>query len=246
MMLKDIATRADKEFDKQKTKELTKSLLEELDELQNILYAQSKYAVLVVLQGMDASGKDGAIKNVFGQLNPQGVSVTSFKAPTEEELSHDFLWRVHRHAPAKGTIRVFNRSHYEDVLITRVHGWCDDEKAQQRFRAINDFEWLLQEHNNTIIMKYYLHISPEEQQERLAERMHNPRKFWKYNKKDSSEALLWDKYMQAYEDVFRECNVIPWQIIPSDQNWYKEYLLALAVVEKLRSLAMTYPSLPKD
>src|SRR5688572_6561548 len=133
--LSEIATKAPKEFDKKETKEETEKLLKELNELQNLLFAESKHSILVILQGMDASGKDGVIRKVFGNINPQGVQVVSFKAPTEEELSHDFLWRIHRHSPAKGMIQIFNRSHYEDVLITRVHGWCDDATAEKRFDA---------------------------------------------------------------------------------------------------------------
>ncbi len=179
--LSKISTRAPKEFDKQKTKENMPAILEELDELQNLLFAQQKHAVLVVIQGMDASGKDGLIKNVFGSLNPQGVAVKSYKAPVAEELSHDFLWRIHNYAPQKGMIRIFNRSHYEDILITRVHKWCDDETAGKRMVAINNFENLLLEHNDTQVLKFYLHVSKEEQQERLTERTTNLRKQWKYN-----------------------------------------------------------------
>ena len=243
--LQEISTRAPKDLDKKQTKEVTAKLLEELDELQNLLYAESKNSLLVILQGMDASGKDGVVNNVFGQLNPQGVMVKSFKVPTEEEMKHDFLWRVHQHAPSKGMIQVFNRSHYEDVLVTRVHGWCDDATAKIRFSAINDFENLLQLHNQTHIFKFYLHISPEEQQERFTERMDDPSKQWKYNEKDFAEAKLWDKYMQMYEDVFAHCSQVPWIIVPSDQNWYKEYLIALTVVERLKGLNMKYPQLEK-
>ncbi|NCU04380.1 MAG: polyphosphate kinase, partial [Chitinophagaceae bacterium] len=154
--LSSISTRAPRKLDKEKTKAKTEKILVELDELQNLLIAEAKHSLLVIIQGMDASGKDGAIRDVFGSLNPMGVSVKSFKAPTAEELSHDFLWRVHEAAPAKGMIRIFNRSHYEDVLITRVHGWCDDVTAEQRLKAINDFEELLVKHNNTHILKFYL------------------------------------------------------------------------------------------
>jgi PPK2 family polyphosphate:nucleotide phosphotransferase len=183
------------------------------------------------------------IKNVFGGLNPQGITVTSFKAPTAEELSHDFLWRIHRHTPAKGMIQVFNRSHYEDVLITRVHGWCDDETARKRFQAINDFERILQQHNNTHVLKFYLHISPEEQQERLKERMENPEKAWKYNANDFEEAKRWNDYMKMYEDVFQYCNEPQWIIVPADQNWYKEYLIAKTLADTLAGLNMQYPAL---
>ncbi len=245
IILSEISTKAAADLDKSSIKKQTKKMLEELDDLQNLLYAESKYSVLVILQGIDASGKDGAIRNVFGNLNPQGVQVKSFKAPTEEELSHDFLWRVHNEAPQKGMIKIFNRSHYEDVLITRVHGWCDDELAVKRMKAINDFENLLLTHNNTIILKFYLHISQEEQQERLNERINDPEKHWKYNEKDFSEAKLWGQYMQMYEDCFENCNAVPWHIIPSDQNWYKEYLITTRLLEMLKSLNMHFPGMEK-
>ena len=244
--LSELSTRAPKELDKKETKEETEKLLAELDELQHLLYAEGKHSVLVILQGIDASGKDGVIKKVFGSLNPQGVSVTSFKVPTEEELKHDFLWRIHRNTPEKGMIKIFNRSHYEDVLVTRVHGLCDDATAKQRFDAINDFEKMLQIHGATEIFKCYLHISQEEQHQRLKERMEDVTKHWKYNKKDLEESRHWDRYMQVYEDVFDHCSAVPWIIVPADQNWYKEYLITKAVVERLRALDMKYPQLKKD
>jgi PPK2 family polyphosphate:nucleotide phosphotransferase len=245
-VLDKISTRAPKDLDKQQTKDETAALLKELDELQNVLYAEAKHSVLVILQGMDASGKDGAIKKVLGQLNPQGVMVTSFKTPTQEELKHDFLWRVHQHTPEKGMIAVFNRSHYEDVLITRVHKWCDDKTAEKRFEAINDFEKLLAVHNSTSIFKFYLHISKEEQQERFKERLEDPSKAYKYNENDSKEAELWDQYMNVYEDVFKNCDKIPWTIVPADQNWFKEHVIAKTLVKGLRSLDMKYPQLNKQ
>lgn len=243
--LAELSTRAPKDWDKKETKEKTEKMLAELDELQNLLFAESKHSILVVIQGMDASGKDGVIRNVFGNLNPQGVTVKSFKAPTAEELSHDFLWRVHHAAPPKGMIQIFNRSHYEDILITRVHKWCDDATAKKRMKAINDFEQLLTEHNSTRILKFYLHVSPEEQQERLQERVHDPSKQWKYNEKDFEEAKLWDEYMRMYEDCFENCSKIPWIIVPADQNWYKEYLIAETLLNTLKKLKMQYPGLKK-
>ncbi|HVF80975.1 MAG TPA: PPK2 family polyphosphate kinase [Flavisolibacter sp.] len=240
-ILKDTSARAPKELDKQETKQRTQELKATLDELQNRLYAEGKHSVLVVIQGMDASGKDGAIKNVFGGLNPQGIAVKSFKTPTAEELAHDFLWRIHQHMPARGMIQLFNRSHYEDVLITRVHGWCDDETAAKRFKAINYFEQLVTENNNTVVLKFYLHVSPEEQQGRLQERVENAAKGWKYNAADFEEAKLWDEYMKMYEDVFQNCNWLPWTIVPADQNWYKEYLITKTVTEALQALNMQYP-----
>lgn len=245
IQLSAISTRAPKGVNKEKIKLKTEKIIEELDELQNLLIAQSKYSLLVIIQGMDASGKDGVIKNVFGSLNPMGISVKPYKAPTAEELSHDFLWRIHKQAPEKGMIKLFNRSHYEDVLVTRVHGWCDDELAQKRMKAINDFELLLTEHNNTKILKFYLHISFEEQQERLKERMHDPRKMWKHNENDFAEGKLWNKYMGYYNQCFNKCNAVPWIIVPSDQNWYKENIISQKVYDTLKSLDMQYPGIKK-
>lgn len=243
--LSKISTRAPKNFNKEKTKMTTNKLLLELDDLQNLLFAESKHAILVILQGMDASGKDGVIRNVFGKLNPQGVLVKSYKAPTERELAQDFLWRIHQHAPSKGIIQIFNRSHYEDILITRVHKWCSNELAKKRMIAINNFENLLQEHGNVHILKFYLHISPEEQQERLNERIHDTTKQWKYNQKDFEEAKLWKEYMKMYEDCFNNCNQPEWTIVPSDQNWYKEYIITKKIYDLLIGLKMQYPGLKK-
>jgi PPK2 family polyphosphate:nucleotide phosphotransferase len=244
--LKEISTRAPKDWDKEETKVKTAGLLEKLDELQNLLFAEAKHSVLVILQGMDASGKDGAIRKVFATLNPQGVRVQSFKVPTELELSHDFLWRIHAAAPPRGIIQIFNRSQYEDVLVTRVHKLIDDKTAKKRMKAINDFEQLLQEHNNTTILKFYLHISPEEQEQRLQERIHNPTKQWKYNEGDFEEAKLWDDYMAAYEDCFEHCNDVPWTVVPADQNWYKEYIITHTLLKALEKLDMQYPGLKKE
>ena len=243
--ISEISTRAPEDFDKKQAKEKTARLVEELDELQNLLFAEGKHSVLVVIQGMDGSGKDGVIRNVLGNMNPQGVTVKSYKAPTPEELSHDFLWRIHAAAPGKGMIQVFNRSHYEDILVTRVHKWCDDETAVKRMKAINDFEKILQEHNSTHILKFYLHVSPEEQHERLSERMKDPAKMWKYNEKDFEEAKLWDIYMRMYEDCFNNCNNPEWTIVPADQNWYKEYIIASKLHALLSGLNMQFPGLKK-
>ncbi len=240
-----IDTRAPKDLDKAAIKEKTAQYLEELDELQNLLFAEGKHSILVVIQGMDGSGKDGVIRNVLGNMNPQGVAVQSYKAPTEKELSHDFLWRIHQHTPPRGMIQVFNRSHYEDILVTRVHKWCDDETAKKRMEAINDFEKLLQQHNNTHILKFYLHVSPEEQHERLSERMKDPAKMWKYNEKDFEEAKLWDVYMEMYEECFEKCNQPEWVIVPADQNWYKEYVIAKALRDLMKGLDMQFPGLKK-
>ena len=243
--LADISTKAPENLVKEQVKEQNQSLGEELSELQNLLYAESKHAILIVIQGMDASGKDGAIRKVFGNLNPQGVRVESFKVPTDKELSHDFLWRIHRNAPAKGMIQIFNRSHYEDVLVTRVHKLCDEETIFNRMKAINDFEKLLSEHNNTHILKFYLHVSKEEQTKRLQERLDDKTKQWKYNEGDFAEAKLWKNYMKAYEDCFQHCNKIPWTIVPADNNWYKEHIIATTLRDTLKGLKMRYPGLKK-
>ncbi|MCK7559013.1 polyphosphate kinase [Chitinophaga sedimenti] len=246
LKLSKVSTKAPAKLDKDHTKADTQKILEELDELQNLLFAEHKHSLLVVLQGMDASGKDGVIRNVFGKLNPQGVQVYSFKAPTDEEKNHDFLWRIHKVAPGKGNIVLFNRSHYEDVLVQRVHKWIDKPVVKKRFAAINDFERMLEAHNDTRILKFYLHISPEEQQQRLKERMQDPRKMWKYNANDFEEAKLWDEYRKAYDDVFEQCNEVPWTIVPADQNWYKEYVIAKTVRDTLVKLKMAYPGLKKS
>ncbi len=243
--LNKISTRAPEGFDKKEIKEKTTTILEELDELQNLLFAEGKHSVLVVIQGIDGSGKDGVIRNVLGNMNPQGVAVKSYKAPTADEAAHDFLWRIHQHSPVKGMIQVFNRSQYEDILVTRVHKWCDDATAKKRMKAINDFEELLQEHNSTHILKFYLHVSPEEQHERLSERVKDPAKMWKYNENDFEEAKLWDVYMQMYEDCFNNCNNPEWVIVPADQNWYKEYIIAKKLRDMLKSLDMQFPGLKK-
>lgn len=241
--LATISTCAPQDLEKKNIKAQTKDLTKELDELQNKLYAESKWSLLVILQGMDASGKDGAVKQVFSSVNPQGVKVMSFKAPTAEELDHDFLWRVHQHTPPKGKIQIFNRSHYEDVLVTRVLGIIDDGTAQRRFQIINGFERLLQE-RGTQILKFYLHLSEEKQQERFKDRLNNPRKFWKFNPNDLKSAKDWPLYRKYYQEVFEKCSPeIPWTIVPADQNWYKEYLIAKKIVETLRGLNMNYPGL---
>ena len=245
LKLKEFDTRAPEGADKQKTKKELEKILGRLDELQNLMYAEGKHSILVIIQGMDASGKDGLTRDVFTSMNPQGVNVYSFKEPTAHELAHDFLWRIHQHVPAKGMIQIFNRSQYEDILVTRVHGMIDDKTAHERMKAINDFERLLTEHNNTHILKFYLHISQKEQLSRLEERLSNPQKMWKYNENDFNESKLWGRYMDYYEEAFNNCNHIPWNIIPADQNWYKSYLVAKHLEKLMISLKMKYPGMKK-
>lgn len=243
--LDEIDTRAPKGTDKDEVREDLKTILSDLDDLQTLLYAEARHSILIVIQGMDASGKDGLTRDVFTSMNPQGVNVTPYKEPTAEELSHDFLWRIHHHAPARGMIQIFNRSHYEDVLVTRVHGMTDDKTAKKRMHAINDFERLLTEHNDTQILKFYLHVSHNEQLKRLEERLKKPQKMWKYSPDDFKESKLWDTYMKYYEDAFEHCSEIPWHIVPSDQNWYKSYIVAKTLQKTLQGLNMKYPGMKK-
>jgi PPK2 family polyphosphate:nucleotide phosphotransferase len=243
--LSKIDTRAPKSLNKETAKKQLQQLQYRMGELQNLLYAQAKHALLVILQGMDASGKDGVVKNVFDAVNPIGCKVYSFKKPTELEMKHDFLWRIHYRVPEKGMIHIFNRSHYEDVLIQRVHKWIDMKEVKRRFEHINAFEKLL-EQTGTVVLKFYLHISPEEQLIRLMERLTDPTKNWKYNKQDLAERDRWNDYMAAYEDVFAHCQAVPWHIVPADQNWYKEWMIAQKVVEALENLHMQYPRINED
>ncbi len=238
----EFSTRAPKDLSKESIKDKTDHLLEELKELQKVLYAQSKYSVLIILQGLDASGKDGVVNKVFSGLNPLGVDVKAFKAPTDEELHYDFLWRIHKEVPSKGEITIFNRSHYEDVLVPKVENFIDEKTISDRYKHINNFEKLLTD-NNTLLLKFYLNISQEVQFERLTERKTNPEKFWKHNDGDWETSKKWDKYMKAYEDVFKYCNEPKWTIVPADQNWYKEYIVAETLVKKLKGLDLRYPKL---
>lgn len=243
--LSNIPTVPDERVNKDECKMEMKALHKELLELQKVLYAQGKYSVLVIFQGLDASGKDGAVNEVFSGINPLGCSVKAFKAPSKEELSYDFLWRVHKYVPAKGMIQVFNRSHYEDVLVPKVEEWVNNDVIQNRYFHINNFEKLLQDHD-TLVLKFYLHISREEQKQRLQERLTDPKKFWKHNDNDSATSEKWDKYMEAYNLIFSKCNAVaPWHIIPSDVNWYKEYLIAKELVEELKKLDLKYPTFNK-
>lgn len=240
-ILDQIDTRAPFSLDKRKIKSETKTMIKELGEWQHKLYAESKQSLLIVLQGMDASGKDGAVRTVFSSVNPLGCRVKPFKKPTELEFSHDFLWRVHKEVPEQGMIQVFNRSHYEDVLIQRVEKWIDEKTVKRRFDYINMFEKLLME-KGTRVLKFYLHISKPEQEKRFQERLTMKHKKWKYNPKDIEVAKKWDQYMEAYESVFTHCSPdIPWVIVPSDQNWYKEYLITSKLLDALRTMNPKYP-----
>ncbi len=215
-----------------------------LNELQEMLYANRRHALLIILQGMDTSGKDGVIKHVVGAFNPQGCQVAGFKAPTSVELAHDYLWRVHQVAPPKGMVGIFNRSHYEDVLVVRVDNLAPPEVWGQRYDQINDFERLLAE-NGTIICKFYLHISREEQRKRLSERLADPTAHWKFNITDLDARDKWDDYMAAYEDALQRCNTpfAPWYIIPADKKWYRNLVISRILKERLEALQMGWPPL---
>ena len=230
---------------KEKAKAVTVQLIGRLDELQERLYANNDRAVLIVLQGMDTSGKDGTIRSVMSGVNPQGCKVVSFKSPSSEEQGHDFLWRVHQKAPAKGQIGIFNRSHYEDVLITRVHGWVSDKVVTQRFNQIKEFEELLHE-SGTTILKFFLHISKDEQKERLDERIRDPEKRWKFNEGDLEERKLWKNYMDAFEDVMAATSTAhaPWYIVPANRKWYRNLVVADRVVEALEDMKLKTPPAP--
>jgi PPK2 family polyphosphate:nucleotide phosphotransferase len=213
-----------------------------LDELQDVLYAESKHKILIVLQGMDTSGKDGTIRHVFNSVDPLGVRVASFKAPTPEELSHDYLWRVHRQCPAAGEIVVFNRSHYEDVLIVRVRGWITKAQCEQRYRHINEFERMLTE-SGTTILKCFLHISKDEQKLRLQERLDDKEKNWKFNTGDLEERKLWPNYMDAYERAIRATSTEhgPWHVIPANSKTNRNLAISHLLVDTLESLKLKHP-----
>lgn len=240
--LSEIPTRAPMGYEKEDIKRKKDRMARRIGELQHVMFAEKKHSILVVLQGMDASGKDGATRKVFHYCNPTGIDAYPFRKPTEEEFAHDFLWRIHRRAPAKGMIQIFIRSHYEDVLIQRVHKWIDDDRVSARIKAINDWETLLMTDNNTTLLKFYMHISQERQKEKLQERIDDPLKHWKHNAADWKEAELWPQYMAAYEDAINR-SVVPWIIAPADQRWYRDYFIAEKVLATMESLRFELPTL---
>lgn len=227
---------------KKEGRQALKALSKRLRSLQELLYAESRHKLLIVLQAMDTGGKDGTIRHVFRGVNPQGVKVTSFKVPTPEELAHDYLWRVHRHTPGNGEIAIFNRSHYEDVLVVRVHNLVPAERWQRRYAQINNFERLLAEEGTTIL-KFYLHIDLEEQKKRLQARLDDPTKRWKFNPGDLKERRRWPEYMAAYEDVLSKTSTewAPWYIVPANRKWYRNLVVSTIIVETLEGLNMSYP-----
>ena len=242
MQINEYSSLPPADIDKDRIKEETKAYCKEIAEWQEKLYAQGEHSILIVLQGMDAAGKSSTIRDVFRYVNPMGIHTKSFKKPTEEEFAHDFLWRVHAHTPKKGMIAIFDRSHYEDILIQRVHNWIDHERVEKRMGYINNFESLLHEEANTTILKFFLHISKEEQEKELDERRTQADKRWKHNDNDWKEREHWDEYMRAYEDVFKNCSPqFPWTIVPANKSWYKRYIVAKTLCEKMRSMNLQWP-----
>ena len=226
----------------EKTEAKLATTLKRIDALQYLLFAEKKRALLIVLQGMDAAGKDGTIRHVMTGVNPQGCRVTSFKAPTPEELAHDFLWRVHAAVPAQGMMGIFNRSHYEDVLIVRVHNLVPKRIWKARYDQINAFEKMLAE-NQVKILKFFLHISKDEQKKRFEERLTDPKKFWKFGASDLAERKRWDEYQEAYEDALERCSTdwAPWYIIPANHKWFRNLAVSRVVAETLENFDLSIP-----
>jgi PPK2 family polyphosphate:nucleotide phosphotransferase len=220
----------------------TDALAEQLFELQQVLYASAARKLLVVLQGMDTSGKDGTIKHVFKMINPLGVRVANFKRPNDVELAHDYLWRVHHNAPPSGDITIFNRSHYEDVLVVRVHNLVPETTWRRRYDHIRNWEQMLVD-EGTVIRKFFLHISRDEQRQRLQERLDNPAKHWKFEHGDIEERPFWDDYTAAYEEAMSETSTrdAPWYVVPADQKWYRNLVISTVLVRTLESMDLSYP-----
>ena len=239
--------------DKETTKDAAAQMGEQLSALQERLFARGRVnadsarRVLVILQGMDTAGKGGVVRHTFGLLDPQGVQLAAFKAPTKEELSHDFLWRIRRELPDAGMIGVFDRSHYEDVLVARVDELVEPEVWRKRYDRINRFEADLAA-SGTVIVKFFLHISPKVQQERLVARLDNPEKHWKFDLSDIAARAKWGDYQQAYTDVLERCNpdIAPWYVIPADHKWYRNWAVAQILLETLRSMNITWPAVDFD
>lgn len=243
---RDPGETGDFEGGKEKGLQAIATLNQEMQELQELLYAEGRHKVLVVLQAMDTGGKDGTIRRVFDGVNPQGVKVASFKVPTAEEMAHDFLWRAHKVVPAKGEIVIFNRSHYEDVLVVRVHDLVPQEVWSKRYEQINDFEKMLAQ-TGTTILKFFLHISKDEQKERLQARLDDPKKHWKFSLGDLEERKLWGDYQKAYEDALTKTSTkhAPWYVVPSDRKWYRDLVISTILVDTLKGLSMKFPE-PKE
>lgn len=243
--LKSISTTAPSDWDKKEIKKETEELLDLIYEYGKKLVAGKQKSLLIVLQGMDASGKDGLTRTLFQKLSPAWVTVHSFKKPSELEFAHDFLWRIHKRVPEKGMITIFNRSHYEDILVPTVYGYIDTDIIENRYELINDFEKML-EANGTKIVKFYLHLSKEKQEIKLKERINTLEKHWKHSDGDWETRAHWDEFMSAYESILEKCNDIPWHIIPCDKNWVKLYSAATILVETFAAMNLEYPELVSE
>ncbi|MEQ8624405.1 MAG: polyphosphate kinase [Vicingaceae bacterium] len=238
--LTEISTKPPKGLTKKECKEQLTVFHKQLFELQNKFYADGRFGLLIILQGMDTSGKDGTIRHVMSCINPMGLQVKSFKKPTEEEQKHDFLWRVYPHIPAKSMIQVFNRSYYEDILVPTVSNNIEEEKVNHRYTLINHLEDHLSK-NGIHLIKFFLHISKEEQAERINERLTEPHKRWKYDVEDKMAAKKWNDYEKIYDRILSDCTHISWNVIPSDKKWYRNYKVAKTLIEYLEKLNLTYP-----
>lgn len=238
--LSKLPTLPPDEFSKEDCKKELATFHKKLYQLQNVFYADGRFALLIIFQDIDTSGKDGTIRHVMTCMNPMGVQVKPFKQPTTEELSHDFLWRVYPHFPAKGMIEVFNRSYYEDILVPSIVGKFSDVELNQRIQLLNMLEQHL-EFNNIHVLKFFLHISKEEQKQRIQERLTQPHKRWKYAKEDEVAADKWDDYTKVYEMIINNCNVPEWHIIPADKRWYRNYSVAKIITAHLESLHLKFP-----
>ena len=232
---------------KEEGKQRTLKINAELEDLQELMYAEHKHKLLVVFQAMDTGGKDGVIRSVFDGVNPTGVHVASFKAPSATELDHDYMWRIHQRTPSRGEIVIFNRSHYEDVVVVRIHNLVPKDTWQKRFRHIREFERMLCDEGVTIL-KFFLHIDKDEQKERLHARLADPAKHWKFNVGDIKERAHWDEYMTAYEEAIAETSTdeAPWYIVPANKKWYRDLVVGTVLVDKLKSLKMSYPANTED
>ena len=256
--LEDYSTKRDIKVDRDEVeRKWMPGNIAKMAELQEKLYAENTSSLLIVFQAMDAAGKDGAIKHVMKGFNPQGVHVASFKVPSSEENDHDYLWRIHRQVPRRGEIGIFNRSHYEDVLVSRVHDLVAKSQMppelitediwHQRYRQIREYERYLSE-NGTVILKFFLHVSKEEQKERLLERIENPEKNWKFSPSDTHERTYWDSYMKAYEAMLAGTSTehAPWYVLPADNKWFTRFLVSEVILQKLKEMDPQFPTLPED
>jgi PPK2 family polyphosphate:nucleotide phosphotransferase len=239
--LKDIATVPKEEFSKEECNKEMKALRDRLFELQNVFFADGRFSLLIVFQALDTAGKDGSIRHVMSCMNPMGVHVNSFKQPTPEELKHDFLWRIYPHFPAKGMIEVFNRSHYEDILVPSIKKELSKDRLHHRCKLINHIEEHL-EASGTHVLKFFLHVSSEEQKTRIKERLTKPHKRWKYSTNDTIVAHEWAEYMEVYNMIINTCNCPEWHIIPADKRWYRNYAVAKVLTMLLESLHLKFPT----